>query len=82
MKVKKSNQNSSTIATERSIMSARKAGRLDNLLSFLPFSIGNTKPVVAVLRLEGIIGKASSVKPGLTLSSLNKLIEKMFKIKF
>jgi signal peptide peptidase SppA len=80
MKVKKSNQNSSTVATGRSIISVRKTGRWDNLLSFLPFSIGNAKPVVAVLRLEGIIGKASSVKPGLTLSSLNKLIEKMFKI--
>ena len=80
MKVKQSNQNSNTIARQRPIVSSRKAGKLENLLTALPFGIGGSKPVVAIFRLEGVIGKISSVKSGLTLNSLNKLIERMFKI--
>lgn len=79
MKVKQSNH-SSTIAGQRPVISSRKAGKFDNLLSALPFGIGGSKPVVAIFRLEGVIGRVSSMKSGLTLNSLNKLIEKMFKL--
>lgn len=80
MKVKQSNQNSNTIAGQRPIISSRKVGKLENFLTALPFGIGGSKPVVAIFRLEGVIGRVSSVKSGLTLNSLNKLIEKMFKM--
>ena len=36
---------------------------------------------MAVLRLSGVIGKVSTMQSGLTLESLNELIEKAFKIK-
>ena len=80
MKVKQSNQNSNTIAGQRHIISSRKVGKLDNFLTALPFGRGGSKPVVAIFRLEGVIGRVSSMKSGLTLNSLNKLIEKMFKM--
>ncbi len=80
MKVKQRNQNNSTIANSRSVISSRKGGKLDSLLAMLPLGLGGVKPVVAVFRLEGVIGKVSSMKSGLTLNSLNKLIEKMFEI--
>lgn len=80
MKVKQSNQNNSTIANSRSVISSRKGGKFDSLLAMLPLGLGGGKPVVAVFRLEGVIGKVSSMKSGLTLNSLNKLIEKMFEI--
>lgn len=80
MKVKQSNHSSNTIAGQRPVISSRKGGKFDNLLAALPFGIGGGKPVVAIFRLEGVIGKVSSMKSGLTLNSLNKLIEKMFKL--
>src|SRR5690606_25829939 len=58
----------------------RRPGKVDQLLSLLPFGFGSNKPVVAVLRLDGVIGKVSSMRSGLTLCSLNKLIEKMFRL--
>ncbi len=80
MKVKQNTQNNSTIANSRPIISSRKESKFDSILSMLPFGLGGSKPVVAIFRLEGVIGKVSSMKSGLTLNSLNKLIEKMFKI--
>jgi signal peptide peptidase SppA len=77
MKVK---QNNNTIANSRPIISSQKESRFDSILSMLPFGLGSNKPVVAIFRLEGVIGKVSSMKSGLTLNSLNKLIEKMFKM--
>ena len=42
---------------------------------------GASKPVVAVLRLSGVIDKVSSIKSGLTIESLHELIDKAFGIK-
>ena len=64
----------------RNDVSARRFSKIDQLLSILTFGLGGVKPVVAVLRLDGVVGKVSAMKSGLTLCSLNKLIEKMFKI--
>ncbi len=62
------------------IVSSKSQNKFEHLLSILPFGIGDSKPVVAVLRLEGVIGKISTAKSGITLSTLNKLIEKTFKL--
>lgn len=42
--------------------------------------VGKPKPCVAVIRLEGVIGQASSFKKGLSLHSLRDSIEKSFKL--
>lgn len=68
------------VSNARSAAENKKINRLEQLLSILPLGFGNNKPVVAVLRLEGIIGKAGFMKTGLTLCALNKLIEKMFQL--
>lgn len=73
-------QNRNTITETRPVVSSRPQGRFEQLLSMLPFGVGGAKPVVAVFRLEGVIGKVNAMKSGLTLSALNKLIENMFKI--
>lgn len=80
MSNKQINQNNNVITDTNPVMSSRRLSKLDNLLSYLPLGLGDFKPVVAVFRLDGVIGKAGALKSGLTLSSLNKLIEKMFKI--
>ena len=73
-------QNRNTITETRPVVSSRPQGRFEQLLSMLPFGVGGAKPVVAVFRLEGVIGKVNAMKSGLTLSALNKLNENMFKI--
>ena len=73
------NKSKNSISTAKTSINTNRSSKIDQLISVLPFWF-NTKPVVAVMRLEGVIGKVGSMKSGLTISSLNKLIEKMFKI--
>jgi len=73
------NKTKNSISTAKTPINTNRSSKIDQLISVLPFWF-NTKPVVAVMRLEGVIGKGGSMKSGLTISSLNKLIEKMFKI--
>jgi len=79
-KIQVKSRSNNTIICTRDDVTARRFSKIDQLLSILTFGLGGAKPVVAVLRLEGVVGKVSSLKSGLTLCSLNKLIEKMFKI--
>ena len=79
-KIQVKSRNNNTMNGTRDDVSARRFSKIDQLLSILTFGLGGAKPVVAVLRLDGVVGKVSAMKSGLTLCSLNKLIEKMFKI--
>ncbi len=79
-RVQTKNRNSNTITNTRDDAPGRRFSKIDQLLSILTFGLGGAKPVVAVFRLDGVVGKIGAMKSGLTLSSLNKLIEKMFKI--
>ncbi|HJD55107.1 MAG TPA: S49 family peptidase [Rickettsia endosymbiont of Pyrocoelia pectoralis] len=72
--------NKSTIATAEfePVIVKRQMSKIDQLLASL---FGDSKHVIAVLRLSGVIGKVSAMQSGLTLESLNELIEKAFKVK-
>ena len=74
--------NSNTIAEAEYNSEAIKPqiGKLDQILSFLPM-YRKSKPTIAILNLTGVIGRMSAMKSGLSLDSLNQLIEKAFKIK-
>ncbi len=76
--VKNRNNRSLTGTTEA--LDVRKIGKIEQIMSLLSFGLSGSKPVIAVLRLEGVVGRVSSMKSGLSLCSVNKLIEKMFKI--
>ena len=78
--MKATSQSKNSISSVKVPVGSKRLGKIDQLMSLLPLGFYNTKPVVAVMRLEGVIGKAGAMKPGLTISSLNKLIEKMFKL--
>lgn len=78
--MKTTTKSKNTISSAKGSITTKRSGKIDQLVSLLPFGLGNTKPVVAVMRLEGVIGKVGAMKSGLAISSLNKLIEKMFKI--
>ena len=60
------------------IITKRQISKLEQLFASV---FGDSKEVIAVLRLSGVIGKVSTMQSGLTLESLNELIEKAFKIK-
>lgn len=72
--------NKSTMANAEfdQIITKRQISKLDQLFASV---FGDSKEVIAVLRLGGVIGKVSTMQSGLTLESLNELIEKAFKIK-
>lgn len=72
--------NKSTIANAEfePIIAKPQISKLEQLFASI---FGDSKEVVAVLRLSGVIGKVSTMRSGLTLESLNELIEKAFKIK-
>ena len=56
--------------------------KLQSLLSFLPIkAFKNPDPVVAVIRLNGVIGAAGPLRGGMTLASLEKRLDQAFKIK-
>ncbi|HJD59216.1 MAG TPA: S49 family peptidase [Rickettsia endosymbiont of Omalisus fontisbellaquei] len=60
------------------VIAKRQISKIEQLFASV---FGDSKDVIAVLRLSGVIGKVSTVQSGLTLESLNELIEKAFKIK-
>lgn len=76
------NKNSIADAKFEQVIAKRQVGKLEQLFSLLPIiGSGASKPVVAVLRLSGVIGKVSSIKSGITIESLHELIDKAFEIK-
>ncbi|WP_250312110.1 S49 family peptidase [Rickettsia endosymbiont of Oedothorax gibbosus] len=76
------NKNSIADTKFEQVIAKRQVGKLEQLFSLLPIiGSGASKPVVAVLRLSGVIGKVSSIKSGITIESLHELIDKAFQIK-
>lgn len=56
--------------------------KLQKLLSFLPIkAFKNPDPVVAVIRMNGVIGAAGPLRGGMTLASLEKRLDQAFKMK-
>lgn len=72
--------NKNTIAASKELIQKKKINKIEQIFSIIP-NLFSTKQTIAVLRLDGIIGKASPYKTGLTASCLNPLIEKAFNIK-
>lgn len=75
----KTNNNNSIASVDFDSTLSRRVSKLSWLLSLFP--IGSKEPVIAVLHLNGVIGKVSAVKSGLCIESLNDLIERAFAIK-
>lgn len=73
-------KNQNTITESKPIISNKSLSRSESILSYLPFNLGKSKQVVAVLRLDGVIGKVSQMKSGLALHAINKQLEQAFSI--
>lgn len=71
--------NKSKFVASEQIIYRRNISRFNQLLSILSFNFWKRTNKVAVLRLEGVIGKIGLGKTGLTLESLDQLIQKAFR---
>ncbi len=54
---------------------------LDRLRNLLPARLRADRPVVPVVRLSGVIGFSTPLKPGLTLSSVARVLDRAFAVK-
>lgn len=72
-----SNKNTAAGTNDNTI---RQISKLEQVFAMLPFKIKSQQPVIAVINLSGVIGKVNNIKSGLSLSSMNELIEKAFAI--
>ena len=62
-------------------MKSSKPKKLSVWRRFLPKRFQNPKPVVAVVRLSGVIGSGTPLRPGLTLEAIGDVLETAFKTK-
>src|SRR6476660_490629 len=59
---------------------AEKPGLLDRLSEFLPARLRPGAAVVPVVRLSGVIGAVTPLKPGMTLAGVAKTLERAFAV--
>ena len=62
---------------ERSTLAART---YDRLLSIVPLRFRTDIPVVPVVRLSGIIGFSTPLRPGLTLAGIARALDRAFSV--
>jgi len=73
-------KNTNSLTEPAHIIPMPNSSKLSAMLGYFPFSYFKTKDTVAVLRLEGVIGRGgnSFSKNSLNLASLNAMIEEIF----
>ncbi|HJK87577.1 MAG TPA: S49 family peptidase [Candidatus Megaira endosymbiont of Hartmannula sinica] len=88
----KSNTNKKDLTSSTSVVAATDSDIIQNsnnkifkksmhkIFSYIPFINNKKKKNIAILRIDGVIGKVG-FKGGITISSINKTIEDCFKIK-
>jgi serine protease SohB len=54
---------------------------LDKLREFLPKRFRSDQPIVPVVRLTGIIGFSSPLRPGLTLTGIARMLDRVFAVR-
>lgn len=57
------------------------SGLADKLLQYLPARLRPGTPVVPVVRLSGIIGAVTPLRPGMTLAGLARVLERAFSVR-
>src|SRR5215510_14474532 len=53
-------------------------GLVDRLRGYLPARLRRGVPVVPVVRLSGVIGEVTPLRPGMTLAGVAKMLERAF----
>lgn len=77
------NKNNNSIADAEfdGRVAKRQTGKFAQLFAMIPIIGSKKNQVVAVLHLNGVIGKVGVLKTGLTIEGLNDLIERAFLLK-
>ena len=57
------------------------AGVIDRLMEFLPARLRRGAAVVPVVRLSGLIGAVTPLRPGMSLASVARTLERAFAMK-
>ena len=57
---------------------AGRPGLVDRLREFIPARLRRDMPVVPVVRLSGVIGAVTPLRPGITLAGVAKMLERAF----
>ena len=67
--------------TEQSSDRGRWPGLLDRLMNFIPARLRPGTAVVPVVRLSGLIGAVTPLRPGMSLSGVARTLERAFAFK-
>src|SRR3981189_3790371 len=67
--------------TEQTVNRSGVPGLIDRLMEFVPARLRRGTAVVPVVRLSGVIGAVTPLRPGLTLAGVAKMLERAFATK-
>src|SRR6201993_3996189 len=67
--------------TEQKDIPATSPGLIDRLMEWIPARLRRGTAVVPVVRLSGVIGAVTPLRPGMTLATLARTLERAFAIK-
>src|SRR6201996_6249085 len=67
--------------TEQKDIPATSPGLIDRLMEWIPARLRRGTAVVPVVRLSGVIGAVTPLRPGMTLAGVAKMLEKAFATK-
>src|SRR3982074_17656 len=64
--------------TEQTVNRSGVPGLIDRLMEFVPARLRRGVPVVPVVRLAGLIGAVTPLRPGMSLTGVAKMLERAF----
>jgi signal peptide peptidase SppA len=67
--------------TEQTALSGRSPGLIDRLMEWLPARLRRGTAVVPVVRLSGVIGAVTPLRPGMSLAGVARTLERAFATK-
>src|SRR5712675_2403027 len=67
--------------TEQKVNRSGVQGMIDRLMDFVPARLRRGVPVVPVVRLSGVIGAVTPLRPGMSLTGVAKTLERAFATK-
>ena len=67
--------------TEQTVNRSGVPGLIDRLMEFVPARLRRGVPVVPVVRLSGVIGAVTPLRPGMSLTGVAKTLERAFATK-
>src|ERR1700716_885651 len=67
--------------TEQTVNRSGVPGLIDRLMEFVPARLRRGVPVVPVVRLSGVVGAVTPLRPGMSLTGVAKMLERAFATK-